>query len=329
MTHGAALTGALLATLVNPATWPLALAAFLVRGGIVLVLLPIVVLPTPVGLGTALAPMLTAVAFGSVSTGEVILAVGLWIAVVAWLVLGGWIAAALEIGGIRLVAADEDVRSVASGVTAIRGGGRPAVRVLAARLLAFIPLAIVLVLGAIRVVFVAYRELTSPLDVSTPIAVRVVLAAPEVVVAVVAAWMAGEIVGGLAARRIVLEGGGVRAALRSAVILSVRQPLSTLVRFWLPTGALVLVLVPGALAAASGWAAVDGVLASPPGPAAVFGTVALFVTLWGIGLVLVGVICAWRAAVWTVADVSREGTFGGSAHRRPGDWRHDPPSATL
>ena len=96
MTRGAALTGALLATLVNPATWALALAAFLVRGGIVVVLLPIVVLPTPVGLGTALAPMLTAVAFGSVSAGEVILAVGLSIAVVAWIIVGGWVAAALD-----------------------------------------------------------------------------------------------------------------------------------------------------------------------------------------------------------------------------------------
>ena len=33
----------------TPATWPLALAAFLVRGGVVLVAVPIVVLPTPVG----------------------------------------------------------------------------------------------------------------------------------------------------------------------------------------------------------------------------------------------------------------------------------------
>ena len=51
MSRGAALTGALLVTLATPATWPLALAAFLIRGGILLVTLPIVVLPTPVGSG--------------------------------------------------------------------------------------------------------------------------------------------------------------------------------------------------------------------------------------------------------------------------------------
>ena len=45
---------ALLVTLATPATWPLALATFLVRGGVILVLLPIVVLPTTVGLGNTL-----------------------------------------------------------------------------------------------------------------------------------------------------------------------------------------------------------------------------------------------------------------------------------
>jgi hypothetical protein len=48
-----------------------------------------------------------------------------------------------------------------------------------------------------------------------------------------------------------------------------------------------------------------------------------------VGLLLASVVCAWRAAVWTVADVARDGTFGGSADRRPGDWRSDRSSANL
>ena len=59
MTRGAALTRALLATLATPVTWPLALAAFLLRGGILVFTLPILVLPTPVGLGNVLAPTIT------------------------------------------------------------------------------------------------------------------------------------------------------------------------------------------------------------------------------------------------------------------------------
>ena len=43
MTPGGTLLAALLVTLSKPATWPLALAAFLIRGGILVILLPIVV----------------------------------------------------------------------------------------------------------------------------------------------------------------------------------------------------------------------------------------------------------------------------------------------
>ena len=67
MSRGAALSGALLVTLASPATWPLALAVFLLRGGLLVVALPILVLPTPVGLGNLLAPTLTAFVFGGIS----------------------------------------------------------------------------------------------------------------------------------------------------------------------------------------------------------------------------------------------------------------------
>ena len=39
---------------------------------------------------------------------------------------------------------------------------------------------------------------------------------------------------------------------------------------------------------------------TPDDPLDVFLAVILFVSLWVVGLVLTGVICAWRAAVWTV-----------------------------
>ena len=58
-------------------------------------------------------------------------------------------------------------------------------------------------------------------------------------------------------------------------------------------------------------------------------TVVAFVGLWIVGLLLIGVVCAWRAAIWTVLEVAGEGTFGGSADRRPGHWRLGRSSATL
>ncbi len=333
MRRGAALTGALLATLATPATWPLALAAFLVRGGFLVVTLPIVVLPTTVQLANVLAPSLSSVALGTVSV-ELAVVTGAFAAgVVAWLVLGGWLAAALEAEGARIIAGDEEIAALgpptAGTVSPAAGPGRVAARILAARLIAFLPLAVVLSWGSARLVIAAYYELTSPIEVVTPIIVRVIRSSPEVVVAILIAWTVGEIVGAVAARRITLAGDGVFQGLRGAIASSVRQPLTVLVRFWLPTLVLLAVVLPSALAAGSAWDATSDVLARRADPLSILLAVALFIVLWAIGLLLLGVACAWRAAVWTVAEVAREGTFGVSPDRRPGDWQPSETSATL
>ncbi len=320
------LTGALRATLGRPATWMLALATFLLRGGIVVMALPILVLPTPVGLANVFAPTLTALAFGSISTEVYVVGGAVAAGLVAWLVVGGWVAAVLEAEGARIVALDGGHRAAAQ-----RRLARPqaAGRVLVARLAALVPLAIALALGSVRIVLVTYRELTNPLDVSTPLVTRVLRESPEVVIAVLVAWMLGEMLGGIAARRIVLAGDGVAAALRFAVVACLRHPASTLVRYGLPTIVLLGVLVPSIVASASAWSAVGGVIVSGSDGRASLALVALLVAAWLVELLLVGVVCAWRAAIWTVAEVAREGTFGGSPDRRPGDWQTDRTSATL
>ena len=224
---------------------------------------------------------------------------------------------------------------LASGETGIApepagvGAGRIAARVLAARLIALLPLAAVLSWGSVRLIIAAYYELTSPVEVATPIIVRVIRSSPEVVIAILVAWTLGEIVGAAAARRITLAGDGVFAGLRSAVVTSLRRPLTALVRFWLPTAVLLVVVLPSALAAGSAWEATSDVLGRRADPISVLVTVALFIVLWVVGLLLVAVVSAWRAAVWTVAEVAREGTFGVPADRRPGDWRPEGTSARL
>jgi hypothetical protein len=319
VTRGRSLTGALLVTLATSATWPLALGTFLLRGGIVLVVVPIVVIPTPVGLGNVFAPVLSSVAFGSVPTEFLVAVVAVCASLVLWLVVGGWLAALLEAEGARIVARRE-----------ARGADRHvAARILMARLLAALPLGIVLAVGSVRLVFVTYRELTSPLDIATPIVVRVLRASPDVVVAVVAAWMIAEVVGAMAARRIALAGAGVGGALRDAIARSLRHPASTLARFWLPTLVLALVIGGTAVASAAAWNAVAAILTGGSDPPGILVSVVLFVGLWILGLGLAGVTCAWRAAAWTEAEVTREGTFGGYPDRRPGHWQAEHPSATL
>jgi hypothetical protein len=328
MTRGAALTGALLVTLATPATWPLALAAFLLRGGIVLVALPIVVLPTPVGLGSAIGPTLTSIALGSATVEVLAIGAATIVLVSAWLFVGGWLAAALEAEGIRVVTLDDDVATLDPRPVPPTTG-RIAARILAVRLIAEVPLGLVLSWGSVRLITVAYHELTSPLEVSTPVVLRVLRASPEVVIAIGLAWMIGEIVGAVAARRVVLADAGIAAALRSAIASCARHPLSTLARFWVPTIGLVVVLLPSAVAAASAGAAVGAALGQADDPVQVLLAVVALVFLWIVGLLLASVVSAWRAAVWTIAEVAREGTFGGSADRRPGDWYPDVPSGNL
>ena len=74
MNSGGTLITALLVTLARPSTWVLALAAFLVRGGILVLCLPIVILPTPVGIANLVGPTLVDVVFGGMSMGVVALA---------------------------------------------------------------------------------------------------------------------------------------------------------------------------------------------------------------------------------------------------------------
>ncbi len=206
-----------------------------------MVTLPIVVLPTTVELGNVLAPNVSSVALGSISLEFAVLTAVVVATVVGWLVVGGWLAAAMEAEGARIVARDDALggsegHETGSGAgPAGVGAGRIAARILAARLIALLPLAAVLSWGSVRLIIAAYYELTSPVEVVTPIIVRVIRSSPEVVIAILVAWTLGEIVGAAAARRITLADDGVFAGLRSAVVTSLRRPLTTLVCFWLPT----------------------------------------------------------------------------------------------
>jgi len=324
MSVGAVLGSSLLATLAHPVGWPVALAGFLVRGGIVLFLLPIVVLPSPVGLSDLVAPSITLVALGDVPPQLVVLVGSILALSVAAVLLAGWFAAATEAALVRDAPSwdETDPRIV---IAAPRRG--EAARVLGARLVAHLPLAAVLTWGAVRVVDATYRELSRPDEVTTPIALRVLGSVPEVVVLVVVAWIGGQIVGGIAARRVVLVGASVGGSLRAALAECVRRPAQTVILFLVPAAALLAVIVPTAAATASTWDRVRVAIADSVGAAEGIATLCVFVGLWLGGLILVSMVCAWRAAVWTLDAEQR--TFGVIANGRPGDWSEPESSGTL
>lgn len=300
MTLRAALTDALLTTIAAPATWPMALATFLLRGGVFVVVLPIVALPSPVGLANLLAPTLMAVAFRGITPDIAILVVVLVGAFVAWLVVGGLVGSALEVMAASIVLR-HDVRRALPETDALAPLGTltPA-RVLAARLIAHVPTVIGLIWAMARLIAAAYRELTGPVDVATPIVLRVVRAAPEAVIVLFLSWVVGEVLGALAARRIVAADEGVWQALRSAALTLVRHPFGVFGAFLVPLGSLVLVLVVAGMAASASWTAVQAAMQRPGDTLLATVLVVTFVSLWVVGLVLVAAISAWRGAVWTL-----------------------------
>ncbi len=345
MTTGATLVTSLLATLAHPTTWMLALGGFLVRGGIVIFLIPIVVLPSPVGLANATGPTVVGFVLGGVSFDLVVLLVLVVGAVLAWIVFGGLLAAALEVEGIRIVAADDDVvassramdeaaraaweAQVAAAPAHAFDPSRQALRIVAVRMAMLFPLMAAMIWASARTVAVTYAELTVPSDITTPIVWRIATGVPDAIVVVVIVWVVGEIVGGIAARRIVLDGAPIAGAVWGAMIQAVRHPLRTLVLFGVPSVALLLVVIPAGAAATVAWTGLRAALIDRD---PLVGAVALlvFIALWAGGLALTGAVAAWRHAAWTVDAVTHgHRTFGGSAAGHPGDWNTEGRSGTV
>lgn len=325
MTVGATLVASLLLALAKPRTWPLALATFLLRGGFVVVLAPIVVLPSAVAVGNILTPLLSTVVFrGFGSVALPLAAVGL--AVFLWLFGGGLVAAAAESEGVRATAADDEAWPAGRVPRGLPIVEHPARQVLAVRLVAHLPLLLALSWGAIRIVAVAYRELTVPSDVAVALVLRVARGAPDAVGVVAGAWLLGETVGAIASRRVILLGERVPRALGRAALRFVRHLARSAVLTAVPLVALSAVLLAAGLAGAATWDALRAALSFGTSPLAVLALLVALVALFTGGLLLIGVISAWRAVVWTV-DLA--GTFGGAAYDPEGQWNDSLDHGTL
>jgi hypothetical protein len=325
---------ALLAALGRPSWWLLALAGFLVRGGVLLFVIATVSLPSPLVISNLVAPLLVPAVLGRVDAGTFLPVVLAAAFIATWLIGGGWIAAVTEIVLIR----DAREAMVEEGLPVhqpARPGRLLSVRVAGAHLLAHVPTAIALGIGAVRIVNVAYVELTSPFEVTTPLVLRIIGGAAAPIGAIVVVWLIGEVLGGLAARRIVLGGASLLGGLRGAVGDLVRRPAGTLVPALVTTIVLAIDLAALLGAIAFVWSQVRDRLTGSLTDALGM-TIALlaFGATWLGALALTGLIDAWRSAAMTfeaeravVAGAVRTGpdpdpggTIGASAGRRPGDW---------
>ncbi len=231
-------------------------------------------------------------------------------------------------GGVVAAAAEgEAVRRIASDPDAGRGTNVPATdtagtawRVAGLRLIAHIPFAVALVWGAARLAAVGYAELTVPSDVTVPAAWRIAAGAPDALVAIGLTWLAGETIGALAARRVVLAGETARVALRHALGWFFRSPVRPTVLQVIATLVLLVVIAVTGLAAGAALDQLRSAFASGDASVATTALLVVFVALFAGGLVLVGLTSAWRTALWTVDTVpGMDGTFGGVGGSRSGD----------
>jgi len=290
------LVGSALAVLERPRWLVLALAAFLVRGGVLLLLIPIVQAPTTAALANVFGPTLVGFVFGGVSPGFLVLVESGVAVLVAWLVLGGLAGAAIDLALVREAVASEEFGGDGLDLGDRRSGGAGPGRVLVARLIAHLPTAAAVALGVGLLVDAAYQELIHPGDPTLSVPIRVVLRVPWVVVALAGTWLLGEAAGGLAARN--LAGG---ASLPRSLLLAVRGLLR-------PAGLAVLVLTDVAVigTAAIGWVilafAFDAVRTGVLGGASLGGLVAGFILLsvaWFAAAWLLSLATAWRTTAWT------------------------------
>ena len=159
MTWSAALGASLLIVLARPGLWVIALGGFLVRGGILVFFVPIVALPSPVGLATAFGPTITTLVLSG-PTPALLLAITLLAVVIALVFfLATWAAALAERALILALATDDELPDE------MRIGterGPSAWRLVAVRLAAQLPLWVVLALTSSRIVELSLIHISEP-----------------------------------------------------------------------------------------------------------------------------------------------------------------------
>jgi hypothetical protein len=308
---GGLLGTAVLTVLARPRLWALGLAGFLARGGIVLLVLPILTLPSVVGVTTFVGP--TAITAAGLSARFVALAAVAVPILATWLVAGTLVGAAVDVALVR-EALRPDGATGWPGADPDRGDRGLLRRLLAVRLITLVPLGLALAWGVARLVEVGYRELILPGDLARPFVLRVLAGAPEVVLALLVAWLVGEVVGAVAVRLAIVEGRSAGPALRGALRSIARRPLAPLGILGATLGGSIVVVAPPVAAATIAWQAVRTSFLGSAEPASALLAVGVFVAAWLGGLVLAGIAAAWRSVAWSVALVrDHRGAGAGTA----------------
>jgi hypothetical protein len=284
--------GATRATLSTPSLWPVALAGFLARGGILVLLLAIVPFPSAVGLANLIGP--TAITAAGLTADTILVLVAAGVGVVLLIVAGSGVGAATDV--VLATALDPAPAESLDTFSAIE-------RSTAIRLLGDAVLVAAIAVTARPIFDSLYAELTAPTDVATPLVLRVIDRAAGPIAIIIATWLVVEVLGGIAVRLVILDRVGVGPAIRGALGHVVRRPLSTIAMAALDVAGLAIVVLP-LLVAAAAWSGLRGLVEAQAAPATLAGAMIVLAATW-IGTLVVAAICAtWRGLLWT-AEVRR------------------------
>ncbi len=287
----------------RPPLWAYALVAFLARGGILLLVIPSVVLPTFIGIASFVGPA-SVTASGPGPRLVALIAIGALL-VLAAAVGGSVVAAAAEMILHRSTVAPDGDDPGFMAVTAPAGLRPGTARIAILRLLLLVPVVGLTALAVPAWVEVAYRELTLPTDPAMPFVVRVLAGAPLAGLGVAAAWLAAEVVGGFATRRAALLGASVPRALAGGLLDPLRAPIGTFLTVVIALAVSAAMLVPATWAVAAAWGMARSILAGDASPLAAVAVALVLAGAWLAALGLAGIAAAWRATLMTAELLRR------------------------
>jgi hypothetical protein len=295
-----------------------AAAGFLVRGGILPLILPGVVLPSVIDIAGRAG--VSAISIAGQPTSSligvlVLLALGFGLWLVASNLLGAWTDAWM----VRSTLGDADERTQAR----LPSGPPLVLRLVAIRLVCLLPIAIALAWTAARIYSSAYTELLTPSSLATPLPLRVIAGAWDAVALLAITWLAAETLAAVAIRRQILLGRGIWSSLAGAIVQIVRRPFSTGLTLVASTAAslVAMAVAMAGTATAFEWCRIAARNAQPIALKLGFGpftttrdfrpvvfVLAVFtlVVVLAVALGLAGIASAWRSAAWTneVADAT-------------------------
>ena len=306
----------------SPVMWVVGAAGFLARGGILVLALPILSLPTPVGV-TLLVPPLSVTTSGisSAFLPELLAAGAFTVLVVALGLLLGALADAVVYQQLAGLARAHDVaaRDAAARTSILpaampgpRGGApRLVAKLIGVEILALLPAIAMSIITVSRLIAVGEQEYLLPSSTSVPYVARVLQGASTALIALGACLLLADVVNALLSRRL------LRGAYRPEAVPTAGRPRPTaraaqalrgaarIAATWLAAWVVTIVsLVPGLLAITLAWPAVRDTYAAtlssaPPGPVELVTTTVAFVAAWILALLVVGAGSALRAAAWS------------------------------